>query len=734
MKATSKPISIQGGLAWGTPGAPFLPRSLLTRWADEILPEWVCKALRIPTGSRIAGLGDPAPVRDTSLPATVQHFLVFLVHTRRRAIGDLVAVDRVWPPGLAFEDVPWKRRTVNCLRRLGLHHHLAELSRDTFEGLFAIQNMGARSILDFACTLEATIDHYNQIIGTAGDLTARRESGLSQILLDALNEPWADRVSEQDPRFSRLLPAGKGTVTERIDRLTTSPEATEADFVALAEAIAAVRDRINAMEDTPLETALREYLSAVSGLTKEKHLDALLSRLHWDGSAEGKTLEEAGAVAGVTRERIRQLQSRTLGRLPSHPVVMPALDKALQLLSTNTSVDSSVVASLLRRERITVHPFQPSSILSVARSCGRTPNVRIETVGNHSIVVHDTADRSTERLIRIAYAQASTSGASNLLELLSEAERRYNIRIAPEEAKQTLERFGDLEFLDSDWFWNPNRLEDSLRNLTRKMLSVATPIEVGALREGVRRAFRFRRIAAAGRTRVPNVPPRDILAAYYRAHPEFVLGEAGMVRSARSLDYRVELVGVEQVLARVLRASPTNFLDRAGLLEGCLALGVNPSTLWTILSYSSVVQNIGPGLWSLRGLQVNAVAVDAALQSEAMRPREKRVMDYGWASDGHLWIAVRLPKRAELQRLFNVPAAVKRFVDGRNFPACTEAGEHCGNLRIYENGTCGGFGEFLRRVGADEGDVLHVSFDIAKGSAILRLVDDEDLEELSPVA
>jgi hypothetical protein len=413
---------------------------------------------------------------------------------------------------------------------------------------------------------------------------------------------------------------------------------------------------------------------------------------------------------------------------------MPALDRALQLLRANTSVDSSRVVDLMKRERITEHSFHPASLLSVARSCGRTPSVKIEIVRNHSVVVHDTADRSTERLIRIAYAQANTSGASNLLELLSEAERQHNIRCAPEEAKQVLERFGDLEFLDSDWFWNPKRLEDSLRHLTRKMLSVATPIEVGTLREGVRKAFRFRRLSAPGRTRAPNVPPRDILAAYYRAHPEFVLGEAGMVRSATPLDYRVELVGVEQVLARVLRASPTNFLDRAGLLEGCLALGVNPSTLWTILSYSAVVQHIAPGLWSLRGMQVNAVAVDAVLQSEAMRPREKRVMDYGWASDGLLWIAVRLPRRADLQRLFGVPAAVRRFVDGRDFPACTDAGEPCGTLKIYDNGNCGGFGQFLRRVGADEGDVLHVSFDIAKGSAILKLVDDEDLEELSPLA
>ena len=731
MPVQSKPISGEEPLAWPV-GTPLLPLTVLLQWGEERLPDWACTALSLPAEARMNRLADVWSCRQPP-PKSIESFLVFLVHSRRESIGDLPAIQHPWPPDLAFEDVQWRRRTTNCLKRVGWHHRLSELAQVTFAELFAIPTMGAVSILDFACTLEATIKRCNEVMSTAGVPIAQKQSALSQTLLDALEEPWADCVSGEDPRFADLLPSGVGTLTERIDRLTASPEATEAEFDALADSVVKIRNRIREMQNVPLEVAARELMIAVSGVKRDKHINALLARFNWDGGREAKTLEAAGTMLGVTRERIRQLQSRTLKRMPSHPVVMPALDRALHCLEASPSVDPSSASELLRKEGVTKGPFHPASVLSIARSCGKIPRLRLELVNDREVLIPDAVDYSIAQLLRIAQAQASTSGVSNVFDWVSEAESRHMIKSTPEHARELLRGLGELEFLNEDWFWNPKRLQDSLRQLTRKMLSVANPIEVGTLREGVKRAFRFRRISGAGRTRAPNVPPRDILAAYYRAHPEFVLSDTGLVRPAKPLDYRQELVGVEQVLARVLRASPTNVLDRTSLLEGCVAFGVNPSTLWTILSYSSIVQHIAPGVWSLRGIHVNAAAVEAIRQAEAMRPRERRVMDYGWAPDGELWIAVRLPRLADLQ-VFGVPSAVKRFLENEEFLAYTETGEACGRLKVYENGNCGGFEKFLHRFGADEGDVMHVSFDLTRRAATLRLIDDEDLEELSPVA
>jgi hypothetical protein len=118
-------------------------------------------------------------------------------------------------------------------------------------------------------------------------------------------------------------------------------------------------------------------------------------------------------------------------------------------------------------------------------------------------------------------------------------------------------------------------------------------------------------------------------------------------------------------------------------------------------------------------------------QENALRPRERRVVDFGCTIDGALWVAVRLPRDAGLQ-VFNVPAAISRFVEGRDFAARTESGSPCGKIRVQEYGACYGHAEFLRRAGADEDDILQVSFDLTKGQATLALIDDEALEEISP--
>ena len=91
-------------------------------------------------------------------------------------------------------------------------------------------------------------------------------------------------------------------------------------------------------------------------------------------------------------------------------------------------------------------------------------------------------------------------------------------------------------------------------------------------------------------------------------------------------------------------------------------------------------------MWALRGVQVDPAAVEAVRQANAMRPRERRTLDFGWSPAGGLWMATRLA-----------------------FPVS-------GSQR-----------------GADEGDVLLIEYDLISNRATLRLADDYVLEEMSPV-
>ena len=117
--------------------------------------------------------------------------------------------------------------------------------------------------------------------------------------------------------------------------------------------------------------------------------------------------------------------------------------------------------------------------------------------------------------------------------------------------------------------------------------------------------------------------------------------------------------------------------------------------------------------------------------ANAASPLEKRIVDHGWSETGDLWLAARLP---ELPTSFvlNIPSAIRRYLVGRDFQATDDQDLAVGTVRINSDGASYGYGRFLARRGADVDDLLLVSFALTRGTASLRLIDDEELEALSP--
>jgi hypothetical protein len=74
---------------------------------------------------------------------------------------------------------------------------------------------------------------------------------------------------------------------------------------------------------------------------------------------------------------------------------------------------------------------------------------------------------------------------------------------------------------------------------------------------------------------------------------------------------------------------------------------------------------------------------------------------------------------------------VAPYVSGRRFAARTEEGADAGTVVVDEKGSSWGYAPFLNRAGADEGDTLVVSFDLAADEAVLALASADALEELA---
>jgi hypothetical protein len=457
-----------------------------------------------------------------------------------------------------------------------------------------------------------------------------------------------------------------------------------------------------------------------------------VDRLGWNGSPP-ITLAEAGSSIGVTRERFRQLQERVTSRLKevSFPIYMPALDEALQLLRDRCPLSVSAASALIKSSGLSQVDFHPESLIAAAQALGRKPPIRLQTVGKKTIV-SATEVSYADAILRVAYRQAQASGASNIGEVVAELQSN-GLEADDAAVRHVLRELSDVHFLEDDWFCyrpaNPER--DRLRNTTRKMLSVASPIELGSLREGIRREYRYRGHRGM-KTWSLLVPPRSVLRAYYQAHPEFLIDDNDLVKPVDPLDYRTELALNDAILVDVLRSSPACVLDRASLASECTRRSMNVNTFSLYLTYSPVILHLGTDVWSLRGVRIDPAAVEAVRSANALRPKEKRLLDYGWTADGQLWVATRLPPAHAGSLVFGIPGAIKNYLAGRQFSVIDEDGISHGTVRVNDEGTSYGFGTFLRQRGADESDILIAEFDLGGGAALLRLGNDELLEEMSP--
>ena len=597
-----------------------------------------------------------------------------------------------WPGTLDPRKIRFSKRTRNGLERSGFLDKPKLLSEVTYGQLLQIRAMGRVSVLEFACSVEAELNKLTRA------RKADDNGGFStDHLLDLINEPWVEKVSGEDPRFSDIIPAFGGSILERIDALTSGPELDERRLKELTDAIPSIKKRVLEIAELPLDVSVRNFLRSLSGFEGSK-LTALLDRFGW-GGVPAITLEEAGLRIGITRERVRQLQKRVVERLLAIPFqpYLPALDAALAEICSQAPLTLEGAADLLEAKRISSIRFDPRSVIAAAEACGRTPPIQLQTVRGKTLVV--TSDMpNADEILRIAYHQAEASGASNIQEVASELLSK-GVNVEDAEVKVVLIRFSQVEFLEEDWFCyrKGKSHRDRLRNITQKMLSVAAPMELSVLREGIRREFRYRGYRGL-KTWPLIVPPKVVLTEYYRGHPEFKVKNDALVDPVSPLDYRMELALNERILVDALRSTPACVLDRASFWRACASRHMNENTFSLYLSYSPVIAHYAVDVWSLRGVRVDPAAIEAVRSASALRPREKRVLDHGWSPEGHLWLAARLPAR-QAGFVLGVPGAIRRYIVGREFKAEDEYGQTFGNVRVNEDGASYGFGPFLRQRG-----------------------------------
>lgn len=719
-------------IKWGYPPAPLLPKSLRSAWAEDFLPMWVCSETGLSKGSTLADLGSNVWNYMDVMSPRLKHFLVFLVRLRSNSIKHLRCVDRTWQVGLRLDEISWDVRMKKRLSIAGFIADERKLIELTFGDLLSMEGIGTLSILDYSATLEGVMDYYEKLISDyLTEKSNSKSSNLLTVFENIVNQEWSEQISKKDPRFAPLYPFRLGTLHERIDKMLSEPDSVlnAPDIPLLLLSIEKIKEKIKELEQCSLENCLLDFLRLISR-AEGKRLEVLAQRFGWDGN-EPSTLEQCGKQLGVTRERIRQIQKSIIKRIPKHPVFMPMLDQALALLEQLAPITMQDAASKLREKGIVAKDFHPYGVLEAAQLFGRETSLKVCEIRGQEMIVNSLQGKEFPLISKIARKLAGQSGVSNAFQVLDMVNVK-GLEVDETQVRRVLRSINNFDFIDEDWFWVTDIINtrNRLYNISRRILSVASPQSVVSIRDGLRRYYKWRLSTGNVSLKTLTVPPLAILKEFYERHRSFRI-EEDLVYCNDILDYKKELGEVECISVEVLRSTPSGLLDRKSFAEACMARGVNEGTFTVHTSYSPIIEHVDHDIWKLRGVKVDPADVEAVRIANHLRPREKRVQQYGWGEDRKLWIAARVPKLAG-NMVIGCPGPFKRFLAGHEFTCISKHDKKdCGTIAITDNGASYGYSIFIRSYGIDENDVLLAEFNLINQTVDLSIAEDELLEEKS---
>jgi hypothetical protein len=630
----------------------------------------------------------------------------------------------------------------NALTFQGLKDNPTKLARVTYGQLFGVRNLGMKSVIEIGLWADEVSGHPQSVDQPVQGCPSLEDRDLES-LRSLAHAEWADLIFHSDPRFSDLVPnngesvslAGLAEALLLSVGATPGPSQLQFPFAVPFSAgdpssirtwLSEVNARAAALDAMPLEDLLSDYLQRVSDF-RGARLGAILARLGWSGKAP-VTLEEAGKLLNITRERIRQLEDKVRRKFPTTPSLMPAVIRALEKLVEVSPIETDKAAALLAKAGISRAPFSPEGLVAAAEDLGIDSPIQIVSAKGLQMVTRAANTAHVAAILKTARRKAGASGVVSSMDVAMHVSRDTKVDCTEAEVAKTLEASRHFRRVHESWYWAtdiaPGR--NRLINVCRAMLSVTSPLSVSSLRDGVKREYTFRNLSGSGRFDL-RVPPTDVLRAFLRDHPDFVLTSEDQVRYARTLDYRQELGQSDQVLVDVLRSSPSTVLDRATILQQCAERGVNLQTAGVGLSYSCIAEHIDTNIWTLRGADINPAAVEALRRANALRPRERRVRDFGWTPEGALWVAAVVPPVVQTF-VFGAPPGSRAYLAGQKFPAFMHDGIPCGTIGITEDGTVYGFSSFQQISGCEPGDIMVVEFNLSDRKATLVLGDEELLD------
>jgi hypothetical protein len=553
---------------WGTRGVPLLPWSLRDAFGRRALPAPVASALGLPPGSAVAALDASVWNGFDRLPDAATAFALAVVGSR--SARDVRIMSDPWPAEVPPEDVAWPTRLGRTLRTGGFLV-AGRLERVTYGQLLAIPTAGRRSALE----LGTIVDRLAAPVGDHPDAAVRAA------LLAASRAAWAARIDVGDPRLCDVVTPRPGRFDDVLAAVAAGPDGRLAR--ALARALPAVAARVVELGREPLDDAIPGLCEALG--ISPRDLAITVARLGRRGRPH--RLRDVGEEFSISKERVRQIVDRTTDRLDH--AFLPQVERAARLLADEAPMTIGAAARRLADRSLSTEPFDPHVVAVVAGLTGYPAPFVVDSAAGVELVVTDGAVdgaaimASVGRLSR----RRGVFTARQVVDGLAAGDRAATAIVS-----LVLGHSPVVAHLRDGWYWRPADPDgNGLGNATRPMLAVSTPLGLDQLRRGL--------VRRRHGVRVAEVPPIDVLVAFFDAHPAFIV-DGGAVRSAEPLDAGAVLTRAEQAFVAALGAAPDGRLHRADLERAVTASGIDRRLFTSVITYTAILEHPARDLWQLR--------------------------------------------------------------------------------------------------------------------------------------
>lgn len=524
---------------------------------------------------------------------------------------------------------------------------------------------------------------------------------------------WEDLLLLSVNDLRSIPNVGTKTVDEllvQVDRIAEAVRSGKAAVPAPAPLEAWVEDQAaRTLEDEMEALLIKAYMAAHRGKAPTPEWATALS-MRAGIHGEVATLEEAAQAIGVTRERVRQVADKVNPHLRGARLSR-LLPVAEQLVQNSPVIEP--IGRLGSESGLTRPTLTAKALLNFFKLIGTTPK---ELVGTNLLEVDGWLVEESEAGVMSALSMAkkhtSSHGMTTIEEIRQELSETYD-EVDTDDIVRVLTTEPSVKW-HGEWLWvekEDNLHSNRLINTVRSILSVNSPQTVASIHEGCRRLWKFRK--------VDILPPVEAMRGFLDESPHFTV-EDDLVDLVQPLDYHEILGDVALTVVEVLKSTPHGIMDRLSLEEACIDAGVAKGTIAVWSTYAEWLELVARNVLGLRGSNPNPAAVKAVQEAAAARKKaEPHRRSWAWGSNGELVQTLHITTTIRSSGVMTLSNEVRTTVAGKSFSVIVGT-EQVGVIKI-DNGFCWGWHAVFTALGAKQGDVLQIRFDLAGGTANVRI-------------